>query len=100
MALFNQAVINNDKQLVINESNFLDENFDLTSEEKIRVILGKEETLQNDYALPKKYLSFKTNSPELNEVIKNDIIKRGRPTLEELDFMEECYANVPTKRVS
>lgn len=100
MALFNQAVINNDKQLVINESNFLDENFDLTSEEKIRVILGKEETLQNDYALPKKYLSFKTNSPELNEVIKNDIIKRGRPTLEELDFMEECYANVPTRELA
>ena len=99
-ALFNQAVMNNDKQLVINESNFLDENFELNSEEKIRLILGKEETLQNDYALPKKYFNFRQNSPELNEAIKNDIIKRGRPTLEELDFMEECYANAPTRELA
>lgn len=100
MMLFNQAVLNNDKQIVINEANFLDENFDLTSEEKIKLILGKEETLQNDYALPKKYFNFGENSLELNEVIKNDIIKRGRPTQEELDFMEVCYANAPTRELA
>lgn len=100
MALFNQAVENNDKQIVNSEANFLEDNFELSSEEKIRIILGKENSLQNDYVLSSKYLNIKNNSPELNEVVKNNIIKRGKPTAEELIFLEEYYANMPTRELA
>ena len=100
MMLFNQAVINNDKQLVNGEANFLEDNFELSPEEKIKLILGKEKALQNDYVLNQKYLTFSTNGPELNEIIKNDIIKRGKPTNEELVFLEEYYANQPSRELS
>lgn len=100
MILFNQAVINNDKQVVISEANFLDESFELTPDEKIKLVLGKEKVLQNDYALSQKYLTFSENGPELNEIIKNNIIKRGKPTNEELVFLEEYYANNPSRELA
>ncbi len=100
MILFNQAVMNNDKQLVTSESNFLDENFELSPEEKIKLVLGKEKILQNDYILSQKYLTFSENGPELNEIIKNNIIKRGKPTNEELVFLEEYYANESSRELA
>lgn len=100
MILFNQAVMNNDKQVVNSEANFLEKNFELSPEEKIKLVLGKEQSLQNDYVLSQKYLTFSENGPELNEIIKNNIIKRGKPTNEELVFLEEYYANNPSRELA
>lgn len=100
MLLFNQAVMNSDKQVVNSEANFLEENFNLSPEEKIKLVLGKEQALQNDYVLNQKYLTFSENGPELNEIIKNNVIKRGKPTNEELVFLEEYYANKPSRELA
>lgn len=100
MLLFNQAVMNSDKQVVNSEANFLEENFNLSPEEKIKLVLGKEQALQNDYVLSQKYLTFSENGPELNEIIKNNVIKRGKPTNEELVFLEEYYANKPSRELA
>lgn len=99
-ALFNQGVINNDRQVVSNEATFLEENCQLSSEEKIKVLLGREQVLGNDYILSKIYVDFKENTVELNEVVKNNIIKRGKPTEEELRFLEEYYAVKPSRELA
>ncbi|WP_027128228.1 tetratricopeptide repeat protein [Fusobacterium perfoetens] len=99
-ALFNQGVTNNDRQVVSSEATFLEENCQLSSEEKIKILLGREKVLNNDYALSKTYFNFKENTIELNEVIKNNIIKRGRPTAEELNFLEEFYYVKPSRELA
>lgn len=97
MLLFNLAVVEGNGNIVRTESAFLEENFTLTSEDKMRLIAGREKTLGNDYNLSDKYLDFGSNTPELNDYVMRNIIKRSNPTGNELLFLENVYAASPTK---
>lgn len=95
--LFNLAVIDGNANIVRTESAFLEENYPLSSQDKMRLIAGKEKTLGNDYNLSDKYLDFNSNSPELNDYVMRNIIKRSNPTNNELLFLENVYVASPTK---
>lgn len=97
MLLFNLAVIEGNGSIVRTESSFLEDNYPLTSSDKMKLISGKEKTLKNDYNLSDVYLDFAGNTPELNDYAMRDIIKRGNPTNNELLFLENVYSANPTK---
>lgn len=97
MLLFNLAVIEGNTNIVRTESSFLEDNFTLTQADKMRLISGKEKVLGNDYNLSDIYLDFNNNSPELNDYVMRNIIKRGNPINSELLFLENVYASAPTK---
>ena len=97
MLLFNLAVIEGNANTVRTESSFLEENFTLSQADKMRLISGKEKTLGNDYNLSDVYLDFASNSPELNDYVMRNIIKRSNPTGNELIFLENVYAANQTK---
>ena len=95
--LFNLAVVEGNGDIVKTESAFLEENYPLGSQDKMRLIAGKEKVLGNDYNLSDKYLNFAENSPELNDYVMRNIIKRSNPTANELLFLENVYAANPSK---
>lgn len=95
--LFNLAVVEGNGDIVKTESAFLEENYPLGSQDKMRLIAGKEKVLGNDYNLSDKYLNFAENSPELNDYVMRNIIKRSNPTANELLFLENVYAENQTK---
>lgn len=95
--LFNLAVLEGNGDIARTESAFLEENYPLTSQDKMRLIAGKEKVLGNDYNLSDKYLNFAENTPELNDYVMRNIIKRSNPTANELLFLENVYAESPTK---
>lgn len=97
MLLFNLAVIEGNGNIVRTESSFLEENYTLTSSDKMKLISGKEKTLGNDYNLSDIYLNFAENTPELNDYVMRNIIKRSNPTGNELLFLENVYAANPTR---
>lgn len=97
MLLFNLAVIEGNGNIVRTESSFLEDNYTLTSADKMRLISGKERTLENDYNLSDVYLNFADNPPELNDYVMRNIIKRSNPTNHELLFLENVYAANPSK---
>lgn len=95
--LYDLASIDGNQNIIRTESAFLEENFPLTSQDKMKLIAGKEKVLGNDYSLSEKYLDFSNNSPELNDYVMRNIIKRSNPTNAELAFLENVYAAKPTK---
>lgn len=97
MLLFNLAVTEGNANTVRTESSFLEDNFTLSQSDKMRLISGKERTLGNDYNLSDIYLNFNDNSPELNDYVMRNIIKRGNPINNELLFLESVYAAAPSK---
>lgn len=97
MLLFNLAVIEGNGNIVRTESSFLEENYTLNPADKMRIISGKEKTLGNDYNLSDIYLNFSENTPELNDYVMRNIIKRSNPTGNELLFLENVYAANPSK---
>lgn len=95
--LFNLATLEKDENTIKTESTFLEENYPLNSQEKMKLIAGKEKVLGNNYNLSDKYLDFNSNSPELNDYVMRNIIKRNSPTTNELLFLENVYASNPSK---
>ncbi|WP_300393504.1 tetratricopeptide repeat protein [Fusobacterium sp.] len=95
--LFNLAVLEGNENIIKTESSFLEENYNLSSQDKMKLIAGKEKVLGNNYNLSEKYLDSYNNSPELNDYVMRNIIKRGNPTSNELLFLENIYATNPTK---
>ncbi|MDP0488892.1 MAG: tetratricopeptide repeat protein [Fusobacterium sp. JB021] len=96
IALLDLAIENSDINIFKKESKYLENNFDLSSLEKIKIINGKTSLLKENIPFTIEYLNFKENSKELNDYIKRAILKKIKPTAQELLFLEACYTKERT----
>ncbi|MFK4785915.1 tetratricopeptide repeat protein [Fusobacterium sp. MFO224] len=91
LALLDLAVENSNINIFKKESKYLENNFELSSLEKIKIIDGKINLLKEDIPFTIEYLNFKENSKELNDFLKRSILNKTTPNSQELLFLEACY---------
>lgn len=85
------------KNIFQSQEKYLESNFKLDSLEKLTILSIKENLFSNNYTLTKSYLDFNSNSYELNDFVKKNIIKRNSKNSDELLFLEACYTQERTK---
>ncbi|WP_163470171.1 tol-pal system YbgF family protein [Fusobacterium sp. IOR10] len=94
--LLNLSLEQSDKLIFKKESNYLENNFELSSMEKIKIIAGKNTLLKEKVPFSIEYLNFQENSKELNDFIKRTILKKEDPNTQEIMFLEACYTEERT----
>lgn len=96
LKLLNLSIEKSNKNIFKKESNYLENNFNLDSIEKIKIIAGKTTLLKEEIPFSIEYLNFKENSKELNDFIKRTILSKTIPNTQELIFLEACYTKERT----
>ncbi len=80
--------------LLNNKIKYLKENFSLTEDEKVKLLLLEEKINQNNFVIDNYYLNYNKNNLKLNTAIKRIIERKTTATNEELGFLEKFYGDV------
>lgn len=96
LILIDLAVERGNKKILKRESEYLENNFELNSLEKLKLLSQKNTLLKENNAISFDLLNFKENSPELNNLVKETILNKKTPNNQELLFLEAYYTKERT----